>query len=174
MALRFFLVTASTLVLNAGPGISTAQAAPCDPPVTNPIVCENSRPGNPRSQWDLVSTDQGDTTIQGFTTDASYNRTGTVSFKINTPASAYHLDIYRLGFYQGNGARLIASVTPSVALPQTQPACLTVGATGLIDCGNWAVSATWAIPRDCRVRHLRGEGYPQRHRGRQPHCLCRA
>ena len=34
------------------------------------------------------------------------------------------------------------------ALPQNQPACLTDATTGLIDCGNWAVSASWAVPAD--------------------------
>ena len=33
---------------------------------------------------------------------------------------------------------------PSATLPQTQPACVTDGATGLYDCGNWGVSASWA------------------------------
>ena len=38
---------------------------------------------------------------------------------------------------------------PSATLPQTQPACLNGTApTGLIDCGNWAVSASWAVPSD--------------------------
>src|SRR5262249_20770879 len=31
-------------------------------------------------------------------------------------------------------------------LPQQQPACLTDAPTGLIDCGSWAVSASWAVP----------------------------
>ncbi len=35
---------------------------------------------------------------------------------------------------------------PSAALPQVQPAPLTDAATGLVDCGNWAVSASWAVP----------------------------
>ena len=35
---------------------------------------------------------------------------------------------------------------PGVALPQNQPACLNVAATGLVDCGNWAPSAVWAVP----------------------------
>jgi len=132
------LASASTL--------SSVQAAPCDPPIPNPILCENTLAGAPKAQWDLASPDQGDTTIQGFATDISNNRGTTVSFKISTQANAYHLDIYRLGYYQGNGARLVASVNPSVGLPQTQPACLTNAPTGLIDCGNWAVSATWPIP----------------------------
>jgi hypothetical protein len=31
-------------------------------------------------------------------------------------------------------------------LPQLQPACITDPATGLTDCGNWAVSAAWTVP----------------------------
>ena len=61
--------------------------------------------------------------------------------------SSYHIDIYRLGYYGGNGARLIAHAASGLGtLPQTQPACLTDAATGLIDCGNWAVSASWTVP----------------------------
>jgi hypothetical protein len=111
---------------------------------TNPIVAENLLTGNPPSQWQI--TDAGDMTIQGFATDISVNKGGTVYFKINTPASAYTIKIYRLGYYQGNGARLVATVTPSATLPQTQSAPITDSATGLIDCGNWAVSASWQVP----------------------------
>ena len=36
---------------------------------------------------------------------------------------------------------------PTASLPQSQPACRNDTApTGLIDCGNWAVSASWAVP----------------------------
>ncbi|HEY6401326.1 MAG TPA: N,N-dimethylformamidase beta subunit family domain-containing protein, partial [Blastocatellia bacterium] len=59
----------------------------------------------------------------------------------------YRLDIYRLGYYGGLGARFIATAQPSAALPQIQPTqCLTDSSTGLIDCGNWAESASWAVP----------------------------
>ncbi len=53
----------------------------------------------------------------------------TVHFKIDTDAAAYTIDIYRIGYYGGDGARLVASVTPSATLPQTQPACITDDAT---------------------------------------------
>ncbi|MEU7740413.1 DUF4082 domain-containing protein [Nonomuraea sp. NPDC049158] len=76
----------------------------------------------------------------------SLNHGETAQFKVLTPSTDYRLDIYRMGYYGGMGARLIATVQPSAALPQTQPACLTDGATGLIDCGNWAVSASWDVP----------------------------
>ena len=53
-----------------------------------------------------------------------------------------------MGYYGGLGARLVGTVQPSVSLPQNQPACLEDSATGLIDCGNWAVSASWQVPAD--------------------------
>ena len=42
--------------------------------------------------------------------------------------------------------RKVASVVPSAALPQNQPNCLNDANTGLIDCGNWAVSGSWTVP----------------------------
>ncbi len=74
------------------------------------------------------------------------NRGSTVSFKVNTNATAYRFDIYRMGYYGGLGARKVATVTPSAALPQNQPNCLNDATTGLIDCGNWAVSGSWTVP----------------------------
>jgi hypothetical protein len=115
---------------------------PCNPRV-NAVACENSLPGTPQSKWD---SGPGDDSIQGFATQMSVNLGQTVQFKINTPSTKYHLDIYRIGYYQGNGARLQATVQPSVTLPQTQPACLNDSTTELVDCGNWAVSASWAVP----------------------------
>jgi hypothetical protein len=115
----------------------------------NPISIENSQPGNPASEWDISG--DGDPSIQGFATDISVNRGGTIPFKVKTNATNYRLDIYRLGYYGGTGARKVATVQPSVALPQNQPPCLTDAVTGpkdtgLIDCGNWSVSASWAVP----------------------------
>ncbi len=129
-----------------GSGAELAQAAPCDPPIQNAIVCENSKPGNPQSEWDVSG--GGDPSIQGFATDISVNHGETVHFKIDTPSTAYHLDIYRMGYYGGDGARKVATVTPSASLPQAQPNCLDDSTTGLIDCGNWAESASWAVPAD--------------------------
>ena len=120
--------------------------APCDPPITNPILCENTKPGNPSSEWDVSGS--GDPSIQGFATDISVNHGATVRFKVDTDATDYRIDIYRLGYYGGMGARKVATVQPSAALPQVQPACLNDSATGLVDCGNWAESASWAVPAD--------------------------
>ena len=125
---------------------ASASAAICDPGVANPIACENSKPGSPQDQWDTPL--DPSPSIEGFATDISVDHGQTVHFKINTTATAYRIDIYRLGYYGGMGARLVATVFPSVFLPQIQPGCMTVSATGLIDCGNWAESASWAVPAD--------------------------
>ncbi len=126
-------------------GLVAQAHAQCTNPA-NAIVAENCLTGNPSSQWDTNNSDAGDLSIQGFATDISANQGGTVNFKINTNASAYTIDIYRIGYYGGMGARKIASISPSAHLPQTQPACLGDTTTGLTDCGNWAISATWQVP----------------------------
>ncbi len=111
----------------------------------NRIAEENARPGNPQSEWGING--HGDSSIEGFATDMSVNVGERVGFKINTEASAYRLDIYRFGYYGGMGARKVATVRPSVN-NQRQPAPLTDPATGLVDAGNWAESASWEVPDD--------------------------
>jgi hypothetical protein len=132
--------------LASPPASEAALSAPdpCAGPQSNAIACENSLPGNPPSEWDIQGA--GSESIQGFATSISVNRGETVAFKIDTPATAYHLDIYRLGYYGGNGARKVATINPSAILPQSQPACATDDTTSLLDCGVWSESASWAVP----------------------------
>ena len=118
-------------------------AGPCAPG-SNEIVCENSKTGTDPEIWDIWGA--GDDSIQGFATDISVNVGQRIDFKIDTNATDYTIDIYRTGWYQGLGARKIASVIPSASLPQNQPTCLTDQATELTDCGNWTVSASWNVP----------------------------
>jgi len=137
-------IAGTTLTPSALPMVRAA--GPCDPPITNPIVCENSKTGNPASEWEVSGS--GDSSIQGFATDISVNKGQTVSFKIRTVSPDYRVDIYRLGYYNGLGARKVATIQPSASLPQNQPSCLSNSGTGLVDCGNWGVSASWPVPAD--------------------------
>ncbi len=105
---------------------------------TNPVVLENAI-SVAAEAWDVSGA--GDPSLQGFATDISVNTGQPVSFKVKTTASNYTIDIYRLGYYNGAGARKLTTLVRST--PQTQPACNIDGVTGLADCGNWAVSATW-------------------------------
>ena len=114
--------------------------ASCGSPA-NPIEAENCLPGTPNSVWEPPASDSS---IEGFATQASVNPGATISFKIHTTAASYALSVYRMGYYGGNGARLVTTI--NVNQSQTQPACLTDASTGLVDCGNWAVSASWNVP----------------------------
>ncbi|WP_285501440.1 DUF4082 domain-containing protein [Actinokineospora sp. NBRC 105648] len=121
---------------------SPASAGPCDAPV-NPIVCENSKPGTPQEDW-KVESHYGD--IEGFGTAASVQPGERLDFKIKTPSTNYQVDIVRLGYYGGTGGRLQTTLAPTAHLPQTQPNCAYQAASGLVDCGNWAVSTSWYVP----------------------------
>ena len=90
----------------------------------------------------------GDPSIQGFGHDISIDLGETIIFKNTTDSTHYRIDTYRMGWYAGLGARLVDTVTPSVALPQSQPEGLRDPATLLYDCGNWAVSAFRTAPKD--------------------------
>jgi hypothetical protein len=142
------VVAAAIFLLHLGTSTATAaETGPCAVPVTNKIACENSKPGDPPANWQIQGI--GDESIQGFATQISTNVGGTVNFKIKTPAASYHINILRLGYYGGDGARIIASnIQPSAKLPQVQPECMHEEATGLIDCGNWGVSASWEVPKE--------------------------
>src|SRR5215213_8964250 len=146
MGLHRRAVIAFLLTLGGGllAGAAPAAAAPCDQPIANEIACENTKPGNPASEWDVSGA--GSTSIQGYATSIGVDQGQTVSFKVDTAASDYRIDIYRMGYYGGSGARKITTIQPSASLPQNQPGCQTTTATGLIDCGNWGVSASWAVP----------------------------
>jgi hypothetical protein len=109
----------------------------------NPIVIENALPGNPISEWGVP--DFRDTRIAGFSTKMSLNSGETVRFKITVqPAAAYTIKIYRLGYYAGNGARLVQDL--GVFNGITQPNGISDAVTGLLDCANWTESASWNIP----------------------------
>src|SRR5437773_1067230 len=91
--------------------------------LANAIVTENQLAGTPQSTWGVNGA--GDPSILGFATDISVNHGQTVSFKIGDYANkAYHIDIYRMGYYQGNGARLVTTIPSSQTLRQVQPAPL--------------------------------------------------
>jgi hypothetical protein len=119
-----------------------ATAAPSNP---NPIVLENEKAGTPQSIWQ-VAPGNDSTTIQGFTTSISTPVGGTVQFKINnqTKNGSYQIQIYRLGYYGGDGATLVTTLNHSgSAIVQPNP--IVNSTTGEVDAGNWSVTDSWAV-----------------------------
>ncbi|MFJ9537501.1 DUF4082 domain-containing protein [Streptomyces sp. NPDC101225] len=139
----------AALILAVLPLAGSAQAAsdPCGSG-SNPIVCENSKPGSPKTDW-FSPNAYGD--IQGFTTKESVQAGDTVQFKVQSK-TAYNVQIYRLGWYGGDGARQMSTAAQAaVTYPAnytTKPADCTTKNTGLVDCGNWPVTASWTVPSD--------------------------
>lgn len=109
------------------------------------IVNENALPGAPPSEWQVTETSDS---IVGYAADFSVNVGETVRFKVKTDATDYRIDVYRLGYYGGLGARKVTTVEPTAVLPQIQPDPAIDASTSLSDFGTWNVSATWQVPAD--------------------------
>lgn len=131
----------ATAIVSAEPSEGNAAAA-----TPNKIALENMKQGNPISEWGIDG--DGDGNIQGFATEISTDIGQTVDFKIATDSTHYRIDIYRLGYYGGDGARKVDSISKLLTTAQIQPHPIVDMSLGLIDCGNWMVSASWQIPED--------------------------
>ena len=113
--------------------------------MSNIIVAENQLQGTPESVWQISGPQS--TSIEGFATEISTDVGQTVSFAVDTDALAYRLEIYRLGWYGGDGARLVSTITHNGS-GTSQPAPLEDPITGLVDAGNWSVTDSWQVPSD--------------------------
>jgi hypothetical protein len=115
----------------------------------NLIVLENQilEGRAPKSYWDAAQSKE----IEGFATDISVNAGGKVDFKINVNGTqednlAYKVEIFRLGYYGGDGARLVATIENADG--EVQPNALYDPSRALVDAGNWSITDSWDIPAD--------------------------
>ena len=82
----------------------------------NPIVTENQLPGTlyipgTQTSW-MVPQGQADNSLEGFSTDISVDVGQTISFKVtDTTLDPYAIDIFRIGYYAGDGARLVTTIS---------------------------------------------------------------
>jgi hypothetical protein len=110
---------------------------------TNPVVMENQQPGS--TGWDLDTSHAGTDAvgqIKGYASTASVNKGQNITFYVSTnPAQTYTIDVYRVGWYQGLGGRLMQHIGPING--GTQPTCPRDATTGKIEC-NWAPAYTLA------------------------------
>jgi hypothetical protein len=103
------------------------------------VTQENLRPGT--DAWRITGTPPG--TIDGFA-DRTYAAAGdTVSLAVSTDAPQFRVEAYRMGYYQGSGARL---VWHSDELPgAVQPPCPVTPGINMVSCENWSPSLQVAI-----------------------------
>src|SRR5437870_5710873 len=105
----------------------------------NPIVFENQQPGS--GGWQLLSTASDvPGQVKGYASATSVNKGQPITFYVSVnPAQTYSIDVYRIGWYQGLGGRLMQHIGPLNAV--LQPACPTDSTTGMIEC-RWAAAYT--------------------------------
>lgn len=80
-----------------------------------------------------------DTAIRGYPGAASVNAGDTLDLFVGTTAPSYNIEVYRMGYYGGGGARLMQRITNLPGQPQAVPAA--APDTRLVEC-NWSLSHT--------------------------------
>jgi hypothetical protein len=137
MALILLLSTAGSIGCGGGSSSSNSKN-----PVLNPIQTENAKAGDPN--WLPTSIAQ-QSEIEGYASAVSVNRGGSIQFFVSTGDASFDLDIYRMGWYGGAGARRMMS---TVTLPGTrQPMPTPDPVTGLIEC-QWTNPYTLNVPNN--------------------------
>jgi hypothetical protein len=118
---------------------------------TNPIITENKNEGT--TSW-LIDVPEKHCQypdhqycrrpqVEGFCSKASYHSGDTLSVFVSTdPAASYTLQIYRMGYYQGKGGRLMKSFGLKEGKPQPIP---TAGKNNLVEC-KWDTAYAMTIP----------------------------
>ena len=108
----------------------------------NPVQLENAKPGD--ASWRVSNVAQNHE-IEGYASATSITRGQSITFFVNTTDTHYSLDIYRVGWYAGVGAR---RMLPSIVLSGVhQPSPTTDSTTLLVQC-NWTASYALAVPDD--------------------------
>ena len=111
----------------------------------NPIPTENQRPGT-RSWINTNASVDGNrrsTDIEGFCSKPSYRAGDLLQISVSSSAP-FIVEFYRLGFYGGNGARLMRQ---QPMIPGTKHDDPPTGDRQLREC-NWPVSVQFNIPSD--------------------------
>ena len=107
-------------------------------PTSAAIIAENSKTGT--AWW--VTTPQREGDIEGFADMVSAVHGDTVRLFVSTKAASFHVEAYRMGYYQGIGARLVWRSAEVAGLRQPPPAL--IRPTNTIQCA-WSPSLTVAI-----------------------------
>ena len=110
----------------------------------NVTQSENAKPGSP--DWELTQVALN-REIEGYASRASVGRGEQIQLFVNTADPTYTIDVFRMGWYGGLGARRILPTINGVGMMQAIPTPDPV--TGLVEC-NWISSCmiTTSSPTD--------------------------
>jgi hypothetical protein len=142
---------AAGLVFTAGSPKASAST-----PGFNAIQMENAKPGtqdwlltntltDPTPIPGVVGTSGRSTTIEGYCSANSIRAGESLKIMVSTnPASAFDLEIYRTGYYNGDGARLVRTYSGLTGTAQPDPP---IGGDYVREC-QWTPAVDFVIPND--------------------------
>jgi hypothetical protein len=112
----------------------------------NPIQAENALPGADPSTW--VQPAAPPTSVEGYASEVSVLPGGDVHLHVSTvDGYRYRIEVYRLGWYGGQGARLLACLPgcgeDEVGRRYGAPSVV----NGVLSAG-WPVTDTVSVPAD--------------------------
>ncbi len=93
-------------------------------------VAENRRPGT--ADWELTRPAHNGE-IEGYASKTSVNGGEPIDLFVSTRAPRYAIDVFRMGWYAGAGARRVAGPIERRGIAQTSPPPDSI--TGLLECG---------------------------------------
>jgi hypothetical protein len=103
------------------------------------VIAENRRKGT--TAWEIATGHAKG--IAGFATTTYAAQGDTVTLYVSTTASTFHVEAYRIGYYQGTGARLVwrsANVSG-----RAQPTCPLKTGVNMVACDNWTPTISFRI-----------------------------
>ena len=130
--------------LDAGLQCSAPAGYVCVPqaaPVLNPTAAENTRPGS--SDWTLENPALAHE-IEGYASLTSVDKGQNIAFYVSTSAANYSIDVYRMGYYAGLGARQVNARIRRAGHLQVTPV---PNSAGTVEC-DWTDPYALQIPGD--------------------------
>ena len=129
----------------AGPAAGLLGAEPAG----NAVVQENQRPGTRDWMLRQIRIDPDSRyrspSIEGYCSHCTVRAGETISFHVSTnPASPFTLDLYRTGYYGGDGGRLVKQLGEFKGTVQPEPP---IGPKRVRNC-EWQACAELKIPSD--------------------------
>lgn len=108
--------------------------------VSPAMVAENRRPGT--TAWRITKQPKTGV-IAGWASVTAASVGQKVGLYVTTTAPSFEVFAYRMGYYQGKGARLVWSSGPIRG--EAQPSCPVTPGVNMVSCANWQRSLTMQV-----------------------------
>ena len=123
------LACLAILLAACGDGSDSGISPVASSPHSNPIMTENQLQGTTDWRLTLPATNRE---IEGYASATSINHGGSISFYVSTTASAYTIEVFRMGWYGGAGGRRVLGPIHARGIRQSIPT--PDSTTGFLEC----------------------------------------